>query len=87
MLPRRFADNGGHDMSDEEDATSASKLPSAKAIQGWNRVGTLLPIIGHRSKHTAVNEPLTSEAGSLRASFTRQIQGAESSTPRRQACC
>lgn len=46
---------------------------AADLVQGWSRVGTLLPIIGHRSNSTSVNDP-SSDGGSLRASFTQQTQ-------------
>ncbi len=54
-------------------------------MQGWSRVGTLLPIIGHRSNSTSVNDP-SSDGGSLRASFTQQAQRATPpATPERYA--
>ena len=53
-------------------------------MQGWTRVGTLLPIIGHRSNASTVAEP-SSDGSSLRASFNRQALDPDATSPARQA--
>ena len=51
-------------------------------IQGWTRVGTLLPIISHRSNASTMAEP-SSDSSSLRASFNRQALKTETAPPAR----
>lgn len=51
-------------------------------VQGWSRVGTLLPIIGHRSGASTVADA-SSDNDSLRASFNRQAPKSEAAPPTR----
>ena len=51
-------------------------------MQGWNRVGTLLPVLGHRSNASTMAEP-GSDSSSLRASFNRQAVKSDTAPPAR----